>query len=256
MSRDGMIYTRPWLKLDPETVRAFGSGKIEVLPEPYTYIYPQVVFRDVADKKVLCLASGGGQQSAVFGILGARVTVLDLTQAQLDADLEAADHFGFHLSAMAGDMRDLSAFAARDFDLVYQPISICFVPDVREVYEEVARIIKPGAIYRVGHCNPATQIVNESSWDGEGYRIAEPIAWGRIEDADLMEFRHRFSDVFNGLVAAGFVIESVWEDPRHLSLDTVAEPGTQEHMLGFVQQYFAIVARRSRNQVNRGGLNF
>jgi len=35
---------------------------------------------------VLCLASGGEQQSAIFGLLGADVTVLDLCAQQLAGD--------------------------------------------------------------------------------------------------------------------------------------------------------------------------
>ena len=40
-------------------------------------INPYGVLKEVAGKDVLCLASGGGQQSAAFGVLGARVTVFE-----------------------------------------------------------------------------------------------------------------------------------------------------------------------------------
>ena len=60
------------------------------------------------------------------------------------------------LSLVHGDMQDLSKFADGSFDCVCQPISICFVPDVRVVYREVARVLKPGGLYQVAFCNPAT----------------------------------------------------------------------------------------------------
>jgi SAM-dependent methyltransferase len=244
--RQGVTYTRPWLDLDVAAVRAFGDGTLDVLPEPYTYVYPQCVFRDVSGKEVLCLASGGGQQSAVFGLLGTPVTVFDLTGGQLDGDRKAARHCGYDVRLVQGDMRDLSGFADSTFDIVYQAISVCLVPGVRDVYSQVARVLRPGGIYRVGHCNPATQIVEETSWDGEAYRIRHAYGGGQIEDDEVSEFRHLLSDIFNGLVETGFVIRGVWEDPRHLKPETVVEPGTYDHMLGFVQKYFAIVAEKAR----------
>ncbi len=237
-------YTRPWLELDVDILAAFTRGDIEVMPPPYIYLYPRRVFEGVTDKNVLCLATGGGQQSAAFGLLGAKVTVLDLTPGQLEADRIAAEHYGYDIKTIQGDMRDLSMFADDTFDLVYQAISICFVPEVRQVYSEVARIVKPGGVYRVGHNNPGTVLIEESSYNGEGYVLGEPYQGGQIDDADAAEYRHLLSDIFNGLVESGFTIESVCEDPRHLHHDLNAAPGTLEHMFGVVQQYFAIVSRR------------
>ena len=45
---------------------------------------------DLDRKRVLCLAGGGGQQSAAFAVLGARVTVVDLSAAQLERDRQVA----------------------------------------------------------------------------------------------------------------------------------------------------------------------
>jgi SAM-dependent methyltransferase len=245
LASQGMMYTTPWLDLDPDLVHAFGEGRVDVMPGPYACLYPASVFQGVKGKRVLCLASGGGQQSAVFGLLGAEVTVLEITPAQLESDRRAAEHFGYKVVTVPGDMRDLSAFDRTTFDIVYQAISIVFVPDVRQVYREVARVLRQGGLYRVGHCNPATQVVEETSWDGRAYRILDPYSGGCIEDAESIEFRHLLKDIFNGLVESGLTIVEVEEDPRHLSPDPAADPGTLGHMLGYVQSYFAVVARRA-----------
>ena len=241
--RDGFTYTRPWLDIDPALVESIAAGRGHALPEPYSYFYPPEVFEGVAGKDVLCLASGGGQQSAVFGLLGARVTVLDLSGGQLEADREAAQHYGYEVKTIQGDMRDLSAFDDGSFDIVYQAISIVFVPSVREVYREAHRVLRPGGLYRVGHCNPATQPVEETSWDGESYRIMKPYRERVIEDAESMEFRHYLSEIFNDLIETGFELRGVWEDPRHLAPAGGAAPGSREHCLEYVQNYFAILAR-------------
>ena len=47
----------------------------------------------VRDMDVLRLAEGGDEQSAVFSLMGAQVTVLDLTPRPLKADEIAAAHY-------------------------------------------------------------------------------------------------------------------------------------------------------------------
>src|SRR5258708_5752077 len=51
-------------------------------------------------KNVLCLAGGGGQQSAMFALLGAQVTVLDLSQEQLQRDHEVARHYSLAIETV------------------------------------------------------------------------------------------------------------------------------------------------------------
>ncbi len=82
----GDMYSTPWLDLEAEVVRKWVAGEIEHLPEPFPFVYPSYIFKDVAAKDILCLASGGGQQSVVFGLIRANVTVSDLTEEQLDGD--------------------------------------------------------------------------------------------------------------------------------------------------------------------------
>ncbi|MET0647531.1 MAG: class I SAM-dependent methyltransferase [Pyrinomonadaceae bacterium] len=57
---------------------------------------------------MLCLAGGGGRESACFALLGAAVTVFDLSPEQLERDRLAAAHYGTHVETVRGDMRDLS----------------------------------------------------------------------------------------------------------------------------------------------------
>jgi len=56
-------------------------------------------------------------------MLGANVTVLDLSESQLQKDRYAADHLGATIETCQGDMRDLSRFQPDTFDLVWQPYS-------------------------------------------------------------------------------------------------------------------------------------
>ena len=235
-------YTRPWLDLDLSQLQAFAEGNIPLLPEPFTCLFPASVFAAVWGKAVLCLASGGGQQSAAFGLLGAQVTVADLTAGQLEGDQKAAVYYGYSLNALQADMRDLSAIEVDTFDLVYQANSLAYVPDINPVFAEVARVLKPNGLYRVVFGNPATVAVQ---WDGKHYFIEAPFQKKqfRREDGGL-EFRHTTADIFNSLLQQGFSISQVFEEPYSQDLEG-GSPGSWNHERAFVAGGFGILAQRT-----------
>jgi SAM-dependent methyltransferase len=208
---------------------------------------------------VLCLAGGGGQQSAAFALLGARVTVVDLSDAQLARDAQAAAHYGVEIQALQADMRDLSGLEAAAFDIVQHAYSINFVPDVRVVFQQVARVLRPGGTYQLMFANPFVAGVNPRSWDGDGYPLRQPYldgepiqaedeAWVyRREDSEAAappipgprEYRHTLSTVVNGLAEHGFTIRrlvdvvSIYPDPN-------AEPGTWDHFVSIAPPWFVV----------------
>lgn len=246
MVQQGCPFTQPWLNLNRSLTRRYGQGELTSAPKPLTEMYPASVLTDVAGKDVLCLASGGGQQSAVFALLGARVTVADLTEGQLAGDRQAAAHYGYQVTTVRADMRDLSGIADESFDLVYQAPSMAYVPDVRQVYGEVARLLRPGGIYRVEFTNPAVEFVDYDDWDGKGYPITRRYADRVRHRADgVIEFRHFMNDIFNGLIEVGMGIRQVEEAPHYRQQPADIQPGSWEHWLTYVAG-FTIVARKMR----------
>ena len=85
---DGGMYTVPCLHLTRDNVEKYAHEQIDGSPD--FPVFPRSLLKDVRGKEVLCLASGGGQQSAVFGLLGAQVTSLDISEGQLRGDKAAA----------------------------------------------------------------------------------------------------------------------------------------------------------------------
>ena len=134
------LFTRPALSLDPISAQHM--------------LDPDGRLGDVASKDVLCLAGGGGQQSVAFALLRANVTVFDLSEAQLNRDREAAAHFNVDTKILQGDMQDLSQFEDAVFDIVYHTYSLGFVPNARLVFQQVARVLRPGGIYHFMCSNP------------------------------------------------------------------------------------------------------
>ena len=242
MVKEGCGFTRPWLELDANLISQYVKGQLNPVPEPLLVMYPSSVLADVESKDVLCLAAGGGQQSVVFSLLGAHVTVVDLAEGQLKGDQKAATHYGYEIDTIQGDMRDLSCVGDKSFDLVYGT-GMSYVPDVKQVYSEVAGVLRTGGRYRVNFTNPATEFVDCDDWDGEGYRITRlyTARIRRLEDGPI-EFRHTLSSIFNGLLALGLSIKHVQEAPYYYQ-HVQAAPGSWEHWLTYVPG-FAIVARK------------
>lgn len=230
LARARALFTRPWLDLNPETALR--------RVDPWGHL------GDVRGKSVLCLASGGGQQSAAFSVSGAHVTVFDLSAEQLARDRDAAAHYGYDVVAVQGDMRDLSVFGSDQFDLVFHPYSINFIPDCRIVFAEVARILRPGGLYYVQAANPNAVGMGTHSWNGNAYELhgfyeqgaeieADYEEWVFADPADRAdvarprEYRHLLGTLINGLLDLGFVLERIEEDTT--PADPASPPGSWDH---------------------------
>jgi len=258
---EGALYTIPWLNLDVPALTACRNGK-GPLPSPYDNDpVDQLMMADVNGKKVLLLAGGGGQQSAVFCLLGASVTVLDLTPGQLEADSTAAKHYGYPIELIEGDMRDLSCLPSAHFDRVYQPISTLYVPDLKVVYEGVSRVLKQGGLYFSDYCFPGLYLAYDIRWDGEAYtlRIASPYRHGAVlEDGTgkfslskgefLGEFNHLLSEIINGLLKSGFRLRGLWESPHPAKMidPDKLQPGSEEHRNQFIPFGISIVVEKGK----------
>ena len=233
-------FTVPWLDLNSNDIQLYAEDQLDPVPYDLYQIYPAYLLKDVAHKDVLCLAAGGGQQSAVFGLLGARVTVIDFTQGQLDGDITAARHYGYPVETLCANIRNLAEIEDASFDLVYQGPSMSWVPSVHEIYKGVSRIIRPGGQYRVDFGNPANHFWE---WDGECYRVTEPYSERIFRYSDgAFDFRHYLSNIFNGLVDNGFRIERV-EERSWTQPDIEAAPGSWTHEMAY-NVSFAVVAEK------------
>jgi SAM-dependent methyltransferase len=258
--QEGKEWTIPWLDLDVSAFREYREGQRTELPTPF-FDDPalRLMMEKTAGMEVLCLAGGGGQQSAVYSLLGAKVTVVDLTPEQLEGDKAAADHYGYPVTLHQGDMRDLSFLPSTHFDRVHQPISTLYIPDLDELYAGVARILKPGGLYFSDYTFPMLDIADKREWDGKGYPvlITEPYRRGALyekEDEKISlsegkfygEFHHLLSDIVNGHIRRGLELRGLWENPRPDGIVDLGrlEPGSKEHRDRYIPFGITVVAKR------------
>ncbi len=206
---------------------------------------------NVRDRRVLCLAAGGGKHSALFAAAGARVTVVDLSPAMLEQDRRMAARHGFEIRSVEASMDHLPMLGDAAFDIVIQPVSTCYVPDIGAVYQEVARVTADGGLYISQHKQPAA-LQAETMPSGKGYTLAEPYyrsgplpaaADGlHHRESGTAEFLHRWQELVGGLCRSGFVIEDLVE-PRHG--DPSAPIGTFRHRSAFMPPFVTLKARRT-----------
>jgi SAM-dependent methyltransferase len=206
--------------------------------------------RSIQGWKVLCLAAGGGRQSALYAAAGAEVTVVDLSSGMLELDKQAAAKHGFAIRLLQTSMEDLSMLAEAYFDLIIHPVSTCYVREIVPVYQQVARVLRGDGLYICQHKTPANL---QATLDAPGgfYRLEHayydksPVtpATGpnRLREPGTMEFVHRWEELLGGLCRSGFAIEDVVE-PFHSRPEEM--PGQFGHRCHFIAPYIRIKARR------------
>ena len=181
---------------------------------------------DLAGTAVLCLASGGGQQGPVLAAAGADVTVFDNSPRQLARDEEVAAREGLAIRTVLGDMRDLSAFPGASFDVVFNPVSNVFCPELAPVWRECFRVLRPGGLLMAGFMNPDIFIFDLAALDERAeFVVRHPVPFStldlpedertRVYQDGPIEYSHTLTEQIGGQLAAGFLLTHLVEAPHH-----------------------------------------
>jgi SAM-dependent methyltransferase len=208
-----------------EALAAARRGDWDIVLTPIKPV-PRSWFGDLASSRVLCLASGGGQQAPILAAAGATVTVLDNSPKQLEQDARVAREHDLPITTLAGDMARLDAIQSVSFDLIVLPVSVCFVPDVRPVWEEAFRVLRPGGALLAGFTNPIAYVFDQDLLDrsktlevrhrlpySDAATLTADEATRRLNgDWPPLEFSHTLEDLIGGQIEAGFVLNGMYED--------------------------------------------
>ncbi len=107
-----------WSSIVPaETMASVRRGEYRISMSPDKRPIPKDWLGPLEEVDLLCLAGGGGQQGPILAGLGANVTVYDFSSNQLGLDRLAAEKYGLEIKTVQGDMRDLSCFPDKSFDI-------------------------------------------------------------------------------------------------------------------------------------------
>ena len=180
---------------------------------------PHAWFDGLKGKKLLGLASGGGQQMPVFSKLGASCTVFDNSEKQLAAEKTVSAREGYSIEIVKGDMTKPLPFADETFDLIFHPVSNCYVEDVYHIWNECFRVLKKGGRLLAGFDNGLNYLFE----DDDPLRVVNPLPFNPLKmpkarfDAmaknyEGIQFSHSMEEQLGGQLKAGFILKDLYED--------------------------------------------
>ena len=208
-----------------EEIDSAKTGKWHVLLTPCKPV-PKDWFPPMEGSDVLCLASGGGQQAPIFAAAGAKVTSFDNSPKQLEQDQFVARRDGLEIRTIEGDMADLSVLLDESFDFIFNPVSNCFIPKLKPVWNEAFRVLRKGGTMITGFVNPVEYCFDSGLAENGIYHIKYSLPYSdltsitekeriRLYDPDEpVEFSHTLEEQISGQLEAGFHLIGFFEDYR------------------------------------------
>ena len=192
------------------------NGEWNVKLTPVKFV-PHEWFGDLKGKKLLGLASGGGQQIPVFTALGAECTVLDYSDAQLENEKIVAERENYKVNIIKADMSKPLPFEDESFDIIFHPVSNCYIENVESVFKECHRILKKVGILLCGVDTIINYMVDENE---EKIVFSMPFNPLRNEEhrkfLDKLDcgyqFSHTLSEQLGGQLKAGFILTNIEDD--------------------------------------------
>jgi SAM-dependent methyltransferase len=207
-------------------------------------------FGNLKGKRVLCLASGGGQQAPILAAAGADVTSFDNSEEQLAKDRFVAERDSLTLDTVLGDMANLSVFRDESFDLVFHPVSNVYAENLKPVWKECFRVLKWNGRLLSGFFNPAFFLFDHEEAAKTGVLVVkyalpysdlkslpEKKRGEIVEEGLAYQFGHTLEQQIGWQLAEGFVICDLYED----SWDEKAMPLNK-----FASSYISTLAKKIR----------
>ena len=213
----GWMWGKPVTEIACEKARL---GEWDVLLTPVRPV-PKDWFPAFKRAKILGLASGGGQQMPIFSLLGGNCTVMDLSDKQLESERLVSEREGYSIEIVKADMTTHFPFGNETFDLVFHPVSNCYIEDVYHVWCECYRVLRPGGILMAGLDNGVNFLFDDDEV-GKPLIVTNTLPFNPLKNPKQMEkllqddygiqFSHTFEEQIGGQLKAGFVIVSAYED--------------------------------------------
>ena len=109
---------------------------------------------------------GSGDNLAVFALagMGAQLTSVDISQAQLDTAASRAGEIGLDIAFVRADAVDLRELGDESLDLVYTGGHVAvWISDLKRYYAEACRILRRGGMLMVNEYHPFRRIWSPST---------------------------------------------------------------------------------------------
>lgn len=148
---------------------------------------------------------GKGNLSA----LGAKCTVLDYSNEQCEREREIAKREGYDVEIIQFDMTRRLPFDDETFDLIFHPVSNCYVEEVKPIFKECFRVLTKNDTLLCGLDNGINFIFDDTETavkyklpfnplnNPQQYEESIKNDWG-------IQFSHTLEEQIGGQLEAGF----------------------------------------------------
>lgn len=204
------------IPISHEVYQKATNGEWDVLLTPTKPMPHRWFPSSLKGKKILGLASGGGQQMPIFVALGATCTCLDYSMKQLESERMVAKRENYHIELVNHDMTLELPFPNDTFDIIFHPVSNCYIEKVEPVFKECYRILKKGGILVSGLDNG----INFLTFDDKTIEnhfpfnpLKDETLLKKLEESDDgIQFSHTMTEQIGGQLKAGFTLVDLYED--------------------------------------------
>jgi SAM-dependent methyltransferase len=124
---------------------------------------------------------------------------------------------GYEINVVRADMTQPLPFSDASFDVIFHPVSNCYIREVEPVWRECFRVLRPGGVLMAGLDNGVNFLFDDSET-----MLTHRLPFDPLDDPPLYEelmksddgvqFSHTLEEQIGGQLRAGFVLTDVYED--------------------------------------------
>jgi len=128
-----------------------------------------------------------------------------------------AEREKYEIEIIKADMTKKLPFADNSFDIIFHPVSNCYIESVEPVFKECYRILKKGGILLCGLDIGTNYIVDEKEEKIINSLPFNPLVneeqRKQLEEQDCgVQFSHTISEQIGGQLKAGFRLTDIYDD--------------------------------------------
>lgn len=157
-------------------------------------------------------------------LAGANVTVTDLSDQQLANEKYVSAREGYSINIIKADLSKQFPFEDNSFDIIFNPVSNCYIEHLQPVWNECSRVIRKNGILMMAFVKEEFFLF-EPDYKNEDFLISrhtlpfnpykdlsEESKKRFIEEHRPFAFSHSLTEQIGGLIKAGFEITDIYED--------------------------------------------
>lgn len=200
---------------------------------------------NVKGKSVLEIGCGGAFNGINLAKQGAIVSGLDLSEEQIKIAAKNAENQGVKIDLFQESMENLSVFKSNSFDIVISIMAIMYVSDIKQVFKEVKRILKPNGVFIYSTEHPIYDAVLDNQFkDVNSCNISyydeweNHFKWKPEDEYEFVEFIRPLSTHINAISEASLFIE------KFIELKPIHAAKTQNELWTRVPKYMLFKTRK------------